>query len=139
MRTICAPVVAVALLFAAVPAQAADGHVPAALLKSLGLAELKVLSDQEAHQIRGQGGVVARSTSVINGLVLDPNTKSFVFGSDANGAVSSAENAGKAVTEASTSTTSSINLNLTVTSNNGTFVGGVLGGAGGNAAASIGR
>lgn len=137
MRTICA-LVAAALLFAAVPAQAADGRVPSATLKALGLGDLTVMSDRDAQQIRGQSsGVMAMSQSLVTGLLIDPNTKSFIFGTDTNGAMSSAENAGlQVLSQASTSSTSSVSLNLTVTSANGTFTGALIGGAGGGAAAA---
>ncbi len=132
------PLLALALFFLAGPARAADGQVPAGVLQRLGLADLEPLSDAQGAAIRGQSGVVmARGLSLSTGLVLDRNTNSFVSGTDANTAISTAENSSDwAWTQALSAHRSAFSLNLGVNSSNGLFTGVLIGGAGGNACAA---
>ena len=79
---------ALAMILASVlaaPALAGDGHVPQSTLDSLGLAGMQPVSDEEGMQVRGMSGAArVMGISLVSGLVLEPSTKSFVFGSDAN-------------------------------------------------------
>jgi len=114
---------------------AADGQVPAAVLQGLGLHDMEPLSDEQGMNIRGSGGnAMARGLSLVASLLIDQSTNSFVSGTDANAAMSSAENAGAGVwTRASSSQQSAVNLNLGITSANGVFTGVLIGGSGGSA------
>lgn len=114
---------------------AGDGHVPRATLDNLGLSGMEVLSDDAGAEVRGMSGnAMAMGLSLVSGVLIDPNTKSFVFGADVNQAMSSAENAGlQVLTRAQSQQASAIALNLDVTSVNGQFIGTLVGGAGGSA------
>ncbi len=77
--------VAVLVCLSAAPAVAGDGSVSPSALRSLGLADMQVLSDTEGMQVRGMSGCArVMGLSLVNGLVLEPSTKNFLFGSDAN-------------------------------------------------------
>jgi hypothetical protein len=120
--------------FPAAPALAEDGHVPQATLRALGLAGMDTVSDEEGTQVRGMasGSGIAMSRSLVTGLLIDPNTKSYVWGTDLNIAAACLE-ASCIITapDPYTETTSTIDLNLDVSSNFGTFSGVLIGGAGG--------
>lgn len=123
----------------ATQAFAADHRVPQATLNALGLAGMEVVSDEAGMQVRGKSGnAMSMGQSLVFGLLIDPNTKSYVFGTDANGAMASAENAGlQVLTSATHSTNSSVDLNLNTTlSGVGSFTGFLMGAAGGNGFAS---
>ncbi len=121
----------------AAPALAADTYVPQSTLSSLGLGEMEVVSDEVGMEVRGMSGsAMTMGLSLVTGLLIDPNTKSFIFGSDANAASATAENAGKQIlTQASHAQASALNLSLNVTSTNGVFTGTLVGGAGGSGVA----
>ena len=83
---------AILVCLMALPAWAADGHVPQTTLARLGLAQMEILSDAEGLQVRGMGhghgghggggaGAVIGS-SMVTGLVIDQYTKSYVLGAD---------------------------------------------------------
>ncbi len=123
-------------LFLAGPAMADDGHVPHSTLQSLGLGDMQVLSDNDGMSVRGMGGAKAWGTSIVSGLLLDPATKSFVFGTDANMSGSTATGGGKLGATAYQNNYSSIDLGLVVNTNTSNFVGLLYGGAGGYSFAS---
>ena len=117
---------------------AGDTRVPQATLDTLGLAGLETVSDEEGMQVRGMSAsAMSMGLSLVSGLLIDPATKSFIFGTDANAASATAENAGKQVlTQASHIQSSSLNLSLNVTSVGGAFNGVLFGGAGGSGTAA---
>ena len=120
-------------------AYAGDGYVPRSTLAVLGLADMEAVSDIEGLQVRGMRGAatsIGRSLAV--GLVIDPESGSFLFGSDTNGANAYSETTVMSSSaEASHATASAINLSLTVVNPSGTFTGVLIGGAGGSASASL--
>ena len=120
----------------AAPAFAAD--VPQSTLAELGLAGIEIVSDAEGMQVRGMSAnAMTMGTSLVSGLLIDPATKSFIFGTDANAAMASAENAGlQVLTQATHTQESAINLSLNVTTLTSTFIGTLVGGAGGSGFAS---
>ena len=119
-------------------AYAGDGSVAPSTRKVLGLSSMQRMTDGQGAQVRGRSAnAVAMGTSLISGLLIDPATKSFLFGASADAAMSSAENGGSQVfTQATSSNASSLNLNLTVTTGTSTYTGVLIGGAGGAAAAA---
>ena len=122
----------------AVPAFAGNGHVPQSTLAVLGLPDMEILSDEEGMQVRGQGGSAATmGLSLVMGLLIDPATKSFVFGADTNVAAASAESS-SLITDpvASHETASSVSLDLDVTTDTSVYSGVLIGGAGGSGYAS---
>ena len=128
--------VAVLVCLLAAPALAGDGNVPQSTLRSLGLAGMETVSDAEGMQVRGMSGCArVMGISVVSGLVLEPSTKSFVFGSDANFVTANAENAGcRMRAEAYKEHLSFVDLQLQVDIQNGPyshFEGTLYGGAGG--------
>jgi hypothetical protein len=128
---------AIALVLSAwmvVPACAGD--VPLSTLKSLGLGSLKQMSDAEGAKVRGMSsGTSAMGTSLVSGLLIDPATKSFIFGASADAAMSSSENAGWGTySEAGAETSSAMELNLTIDTGSSYFTGTLYGGAGGSSA-----
>ena len=114
---------------------ASDGYVPQSTLAVLGLADMEAVSDIEGLQVRGMRGAatsIGRSLAV--GLVVDPESGSFLFGSDTNSASAYSETTFmNPVAEASHTTASAIDISLTV----GTFTGVLIGGSGGSASASL--
>jgi hypothetical protein len=132
-----------AALFAAlsaVPAFAENGNVPQPTLEALGLADMDILSDEEGMTIRGSGGSAATmGISLVVGLIIEPSTKSFVFGSDANMAAACVEMTCVVVDPvARHATASGVALNLDVTHpDTTTFSGVLIGGAGGSGFASF--
>ena len=149
MRFVCS--IAAVLAFAAAPALAGEGHVPQSKLASVGLANAQVLSDSQGMQIRGMGrkdhghpfhgkqivgssssNALASGRSLVVGLLIDPATNSFVFGSDTNSAASSAENGGlNAPSQAFEKQESGLHLDLNVVTATSNFNGVINGGAGG--------
>lgn len=123
----------------AAPALAGDGHVPRATLASLGLAGMQPVSDAEGMQVRGMGGAAwVKGISMVSGLVMEPSTKSFVFGSDANLVVANAEAACWRRVEVAKDHQSFVGLQLAV--QNGPysyFEGALYGGAGGTGRAGV--
>jgi hypothetical protein len=149
MRFVCS--VAALLAFAAAPALAGDGRVPQSKLANLGLGNAQVLTDSEGMQIRGMGrrdyghksygkqivgssssNALASGRSLVVGLLIDPATNSFVFGSDTNSAASSSENGGlNAPSSAFEKQSSGLGLDLNVVTATSKFDGVLNGGAGG--------
>ena len=127
---------ALSAMFLAGPAFAGDGHVPQSTLQSLGLGELQVISDAEGMTVRGMSSATAWGTSIVSGLLLDPNTKSFVFGTDANKSGSTASGHSKFGVVASQENISGVELALAVETNTSSFTGLLIGGAGGSSFAS---
>ena len=121
----------------AAPAFAGDGHVPQSTLRSLGLAGMQPVSDEEGMQVRGMSGAAkVMGMSLVVGLLIDPVTSSYLFGADGNHVMASAENAGCRVrTEAFKEHLSTVELSLTVDIDGGLyshFEGYLIGGAGGS-------
>lgn len=57
-----------------------------ATLGQLGLTGLQPVTVEQAHGVRGTGGSAAtRGHSFLAGMLIDPQTKSYVFGVDTNG------------------------------------------------------
>ena len=117
---------------------AGDNRVPESTLDSLGLAGMESVSDEEGMQVRGMSAnAMSMGMSLVTGLLIDPGTKSFVFGADANMAAATAENAGKQIlTQASTAQNSSVHLSLDTSSIGGVFSGYLYGTAGGSGTAA---
>lgn len=84
MRSALALVVLL-VLFAA-PALAANGNVPRGVLSSLGLGDMKTMSDAEGMQVRGLATSSVRywGTSVVSGQLMTPDTLNFVVFSSVN-------------------------------------------------------
>jgi hypothetical protein len=125
---------AILTFFLAAPTLGDDGHVSQAALNALGLADMETVSDEEGAQVRGMasGSGMSMSRSLVTGLLIDPNTKSHVWGTDLNIASASLEGCGIIVApDPYTETASGINLNLDVVSTFGSFSGVLIGGAGG--------
>jgi hypothetical protein len=124
---------ATALFLGVAPTFAADQPVPTSTLSALGLSELDVISDAEGENIRGLSGGngISKGLSMVSGLIVDPISNSFVFGSDVNSAKAGGGYGGAAATQQ----TSSIALNLTIepSSTHTGFYGTIVGGAGGSA------
>ena len=116
-------------------AYAGDGYVPQSTLAVLGLADMEVVSDIEGLQVRGmRGAATSLGRSLVVGLVIDPESSSFVFGSDTNSAGAYSETTFlNPVAEATHVTASAIDLSRTV----GTFTGVLIGGSGGSGIASL--
>ncbi len=150
MRFVCS--FAAVLAFAAAPALAGEGQVPQSKLANLGLGNAQVLSDSDGMQIRGMGrkdyghqnygkqqivgssssNALASGRSLVVGLLIDPATNSFVFGSDTNSAASSSENGGlNAPSSAFEKQSSGLGLDLNVVTSTSKFNGVLNGGAGG--------
>jgi len=120
-----------ASLVSAAPALAADRPVPQSTLASVGLSGLETMSDAQGDQVRGMHpGVRAFGVSMVSGLILDPVTDSFIFGSDVNSASSGVHGSFAASQQAS-----AVALTLVVQPSGEYpgFSGTILGGAGGSA------
>jgi hypothetical protein len=129
--------VVVLMCVLAAPALAGDGYVPQSTLRSLGLAGMETVSEAEGMQVRGMSGCArVMGISVVSGLLLEPSTKNFVFGSDANFVLANAENAGcRMRAEAYKEHLSYVGLQLSVDIDNGAYShyeGALYGGAGGS-------
>lgn len=102
--------------------------------KSLGLSGMSLMSEEAGEEIRGSGGSAAtHGSSFITGMLLDQNSKSYVFGVDTNAAMSTLEQAG-IVGPVDPFHIQSSNLALALEVEN-LFKGTLLGGAGGTATA----
>jgi hypothetical protein len=72
-----------------------DGAIPPAMLSSLGLGNMDVVSDQEGLQVRGMSSNAGTgSLSIVGGLLFDPSTGSSFNFSNASSGMSTDENAG---------------------------------------------
>lgn len=134
-RALCIAALLIGTMSATVNAQ--EGQISDEALQAMGLSSLERMTDEEGTSVRGMSGsAMTMGMTLISGLILDPSTKSFVFGADANTSGATAENAGKqVVTMASSAQTSAVNLNLDILTNVSSFKGILIGGAGGQAAA----
>lgn len=124
-RTLLAAIV---LGLTAMPAMA-DDSVPQSTLKSLGLGQMKVISDAEGMQIRGMSSFAA-STNVgtSSGTLLDPLTGSNVTWSSARWSASGATNGGPNVSSSSISGGINVGGGALFTPSFGGFgIGGSLG------------
>ncbi len=111
----------------------ADGQVPKSVLAQVGLSRMETVSDEIGMQVRGRSGNVFTSgRSVVSGLLLTPDTKNFVFASDANIAIATGEIAGVLDPIAFHQTNSIVGLQLFVVfPSTAVFSGFLIGGAGG--------
>jgi hypothetical protein len=126
-------VVTVLLCLVAAPAFARDGSVPKSTLVRLGLAGMQTVSDQEGMQVRGMSGAARTlGRSLVNGLLISPDTKSFVFGSDVNSVAAEGERAGCGIIKVGHVHSSGVQLDLQVATEAGVFNGTLIGGAGGH-------
>jgi hypothetical protein len=120
----------------AAPALADDGHIPQATLSALGLAGMDTVSDEEGTQVRGMasGAGIALSRSMVTGLLIAPDTKSYVWGTDLNVAQACLDaSCIVAAPDPYTETASTVELGLDVVTDSGSFSGVLIGGAGGYA------
>ena len=129
--------VAVLVCLLAAPALAGDGYIPRSTLNRLGLGGMRTVSDAEGMQVRGMSGCArVMGISVVSGLLLEPSTKNFIFGSDANYVMANAENAGcRMRAEAYKEHLSYVGLELSVDIDGGEYShyeGTLYGAAGGN-------
>jgi hypothetical protein len=129
--------VAVLVCLLAAPALAGDGNIPRSTLNRLGLGGMQTVSDAEGMQVRGMSGCArVMGISVVSGLLLEPSTKNFIFGSDANYVMANAENAGcRMRAEAYKEHLSYVGLELSVDIDGGEYShyeGVLYGAAGGN-------
>jgi len=136
MRNIL-PITAMLVALSASQVFAGD-QVPSNALDALGLGDMQVVSDAEGMQVRGKSSsAMSMGLSLITGLLVDPDTKSFIFGSDVNAASATAENAGKnIISMVSHSQSSALNLELNILTATSVFTGSLIGGAGGMGMAS---
>jgi hypothetical protein len=132
MRSVLA--LGVVLLLFAAPAFAGDGNVPQGTLSSLGLGGMQVVSDAQGMQVRGMScsfGMVT-GTSFISGLLLTPDTKSFIVGSSVNEVDADAEKVGHGTLKLFKAHGVSLDLGLAVAYPDlTTFEGSLAGSAGG--------
>ena len=128
MRYVSCLAAVVAALVAA-PAFAGEGHVPPSTLEAIGLAGMETLSDAEGMEVRGQSGAVyTRGINVVAGLVLDPSTKNFLFGSDTNYVQGNGEKTCFwGLLEASHETEAFVALSLGLSTPSGEYYGALLG------------
>ena len=131
-------IVTVLTVLIAAPVFASDGFVPQASLDALGLSGMETLSDDEGMQVRGlSSNAASMGQSIIVGLLVDPATKGFIFGSDVNSSMASAENAGlNALSAANHVQASGLDLQLNITTLTSMFAGRLIGVAGGAGTAS---
>ena len=116
---------------------AGDGHVPQSLLVQVGLAGMERVPDEVGLQVRGRSGnVFSSGRSLVAGVLITPDTKNFVFGSDANLVIATGELAGVVDPIATHQTLSAVSLQLGVATNSFVFSGFLIGGAGGSGFAS---
>lgn len=140
------PFAAILACMLAAPVVADDGYVPQTILDQLGLAEMETLSAEDGLRVRGMGhgdkghggggAAAVFGASSVTGLVIDPSTKSYIFGASSDFAAACSETIcpplppDPYITHAST-----LDLGLTVVSPAGAFDGVLIGGAGGSALA----
>lgn len=136
MKYVCF-VVAILGFVLGTDAFADDGNVPKSVLAKVGLARMETVSDEVGMQVRGRGGnAFSMGRSLVSGLLITPDTKNFVFGSDANLAIATAENAGVVDPVAAHNTQSAVALQLIVVTNSFAYNGFLIGAAGGFGVAS---
>ncbi len=121
--------IAVLLIAGVVPAVAEEGRVSETTLSALGLGGMNVISDAQGMEVRGMSSsAMSMGTSLVFGQLIDPETKSFVVGSDINTAAATAENAGKNIASAAShSQSSSLALQLDVVTLTSLFAGSLSG------------
>lgn len=129
--------IAILVCLLAAPALGDDGHVPQATLDTLGLAQMETLSYEEGMQVRGMSGSAATiGMSVVTGLIIDPNTKSYIFGTGTNFAGACLETiCPLSPPDPYHEQASGVDLGLEVFSGGEEFLGLLFGGAGGSAIA----
>lgn len=116
--------------------EAAEKAMTKAALKNAGLAKIQPITAREGHKIRGEGGsAVTAGMSFVSGMLIDPKTKSYVFGVDTNHA-STCFDVGciAGMIDPIHQTESRLQLGLEI---EGLFLGTISGGAFGGASAYI--
>jgi hypothetical protein len=122
---------------AAAPVFAEDGQVADSTLSALGLGGMQTISDAEGMHVRGMSSkAFTRGTSLIFGQIIDPNTNSFVAGSDVNSAKSSQKGYGKLISSAKQVHGSALEMNIEIESKFGNFEGELFGVASGHGSAT---
>ncbi len=119
-----------------ISASAADKAVPKTTLKKAGLTSMKPISDEKGTQVRGQGGAaLTMGMSFVSGMLIDPKTKSYVYGVDVNNAQACLDTSCIiGLIDPTHTTQSQIQLGLEITD---IFKGVIIGGAGGGATAFV--
>lgn len=129
MRTTLSLAMAVALF--AAPALASDRPVPSSTLAAVGLSDLEEISDARGNEVRGMHGVTkAFGKSLVSALLLDPESGSFISGTDANSSIATAH--GRIAVEQQASAVA-VSLIVEPSGNFSGFSSAILGGAGGSA------
>jgi hypothetical protein len=129
MRITLSLAVVVALFTA--PAVASDRPVPTSTLAAVGLSDIEMLSDAQGNEVRGMHrGAKAFGKSIVSTLIFDPESSSFIFGSDANSATASVQ--GRFAASQQTSL-SAVSLIVEPSGNFSGFSSAIIGGAGGSA------
>jgi hypothetical protein len=101
-------------------------------LSQFGLSDLQPVAKQQAAKVRGTGGSAAtRGQSFLSGMLIDGNTKSYVFGVDTNGGFATLTQGGL-VSHVDPFHVQESNLGLSLDITN-SFRGLLIGGAGGTA------
>ncbi|MEY4177639.1 MAG: hypothetical protein RLY70_1213 [Planctomycetota bacterium] len=116
--------------------EAAEKAMTKAALKNAGLAKIQPITAREGSKIRGEGGsAITAGMSFVSGMLIDPKTKSYVFGVDTNHA-STCYDVGciAGLIDPIHSTESRLQLGLEVET---LFIGTITGGAFGGATAYI--
>src|SRR5690606_18781510 len=100
-------------------------------LAAVGLSDLEMLSDVQGNAVRGMhGSVKAFGKSIVSALLLDAETGSFIAGTDANFASTSAHG-GIAVYDQASAL--AVELTVEPSGNFSGFNSAIIGGAGGSA------
>jgi hypothetical protein len=122
---------AMAVALWAEEAQASDRPVPASTLAAVGLPDLQMLNDAQGNEVRGMHrGAKAFGKSIISALILDPESNSFIVGTDANSATASVQ--GRFAASQQTSAVA-VSLIVEPSGNFSGFSSAIIGGAGGSA------
>lgn len=117
-------------------ANADEKAIQPSTLKNVGLSTLRPISAKEGMKVRGQGGSAATAgLSFVSGMLIDPTSKSYVFGVDTNHASTCYDvSCIVGLIDPVHTTESRLNLGLTV---DNSFVGVITGAAFGGATAYI--
>ncbi len=119
-----------------VRSEAAEKAMTKAALKNAGLAKIQPITAREGNKVRGEGAsMVTAGMSFVSGMLIDPKTKSYVFGVDTNHA-STCYDVGciAGMIDPVHQTESRLQLGLEVET---LFIGTITGGAFGGASAYI--
>ena len=134
-----APILAALLLSTfAISASAEDHRVPQSALAKLGLGQMQNVGEQRGLDVRGRGRYsLSMGLSFVSGVLLDPESNSFVGGTDTNTAFALSENVvPSSLAQTSTDQGSQVEVQLDVNTNGNIFSGYLFGIAGGRAYSS---